>query len=238
MQFIRSRSVAGQATALAQAGAERARVAAETESHRLRDEGRQQGIAESRAQVEASERRAQEAERNAAEQIKRIQAEAELRLGVAAAALERATTNISVLERQIVAGAETEIVRLGLAVAAKILMREIETDPTWMRSMIASALSEVPDRRHVIVRCAPKDAAEIRSRLATVAAEVPGTERLQLEEDESLQPGSLVMAAGGTRLDASVAASWERVARQVIAIAPTPPLAMRDDGSIPPQVTP
>ncbi|MEK7411906.1 MAG: FliH/SctL family protein [Planctomycetota bacterium] len=237
MQFIRSRAVAGQATALAQAGAERARVAAETESRRLRDEGRLLGIAESRSQIEAAERRAQDAERNATEHIKRIQAEAEQRLGIASAALERAAANISIMERQIVAGAEAEIVRLGLAVAAKILMHQVETDPTWMRSMVAAALAEVPDRRHVVVRCAPKDAAEIRTRLATVAAEVPGTERLQLEADEALQPGSLVMAAGGTRLDASVATSWERVAHQIIAIAPTPPLAMRDDGTIP-QVTP
>lgn len=233
MQVIRSRIVAGQAAALAQAGAERMRIAALAEAEAHREEGRQAGRAEMQARVEAAERKAEEAARRADEGIARARAEAEERLGKAAAALERSLANLSTLERQMIQAAEGETVRLALAVASRILAREVAGDPAWMGTLLETALGEVPDRRRVAIRCAPRDAETIRGRLAETAAAVPGTERLEVEADPSLQPGALVLAAQGTRLDASVATSWERIARSLIAQVPVPPMAMRDDGTAP-----
>lgn len=231
MVLIRSRHVAGQAAALAMAEVERQRADAAAEAGRLHEEGRQAGLAEAAKRVEAAERRVAENERRAAEQIAQVRSEAEDRLGRAAAALERAIANIAGLERQLAEASEGESVRLALAVAARVLAREVTVDPAWMRDLLAAALAEIPDRRRVTVRCAPRDAAAIRERLAGTAGAVPGTERLELEEDAALAPGSLVLAAQGTRLDASVAASWERIAHSLLAQVPMPPLAITDDGS-------
>jgi flagellar biosynthesis/type III secretory pathway protein FliH len=231
--LIRSRSVAGQAAALAQAGAERTRLTIEEEAQRLRDEGYQAGVAASNKRVAEAERRATEAERRAAEQIERARLEAEQRLGLAATALERACDRLSGLERQVVAAAEAGIVSLGLAVAAKVLAREVTTDPAWMRALLSAALADVPDRRRIEIRCAPSDAAEIRRLLPEAAGSVPGCERIEINDDASLKAGSLILVANGTRLDASVAGSWERLAAKLIEATPTPPMAMRDDGSQP-----
>lgn len=231
--LIRSQSIAGQASTLAQASAERARRLAEEAAERLRAEGRAEAEKAAQARIAAAEAKAKAAEERAEARAKQAQAEADERLGLAAAALERTVARIEVLERQVVAAAEAEIVRLALAVAGRILAREVEVDPAWMRELLPAALADVPDRRQVAVRCAPRDAAAIRERLAAAAAAVPGSERLTLDEDPSLQPGSLLLVAGGTRLDASVPASWERVARAVLAAAPRPAGAMRDDGSVP-----
>jgi flagellar assembly protein FliH len=238
MQVIRSRIVAGQAAALAQAGTDRMHAAAVAEAARLREEGRQAGLAEAQARISAAERQAGEAGRRADEQIAKARADAEDRLGRVATALEHAIAGISGLEHQLVQNSEAELVRLALAVAARVLAREVDADPAWMRTLIESALAEVPDRRRVAVRCAPRDAAAIRERLAATAAAVPGTERLELEEDPALQPGALVLAAQGTRLDASVSTSWERIARALVSQVPRPPLAMRDDGTPPPERQP
>lgn len=238
MQLIRSRLVAGQAAALAQAGTERQQAAAVAEAARLREEGRQAGLAEAQARIGAAERQAADAAKRADEQIAKARTDAEERLGRVATALERALANLSGLERQLVQNSEAEMVRLALAIAARVLAHEVETDPAWMKTLIETALAEVPDRRRVAIRCAPRDAKTIRERLADTAAAVPGTERLELEEDAALQPGSLVLAAQGTRLDASVSTSWERIARALISQVPRPPLALRDDGSAPGEAVP
>jgi flagellar biosynthesis/type III secretory pathway protein FliH len=233
MAIIRSIPVAGQATTLAAASAERSRLAALEQTDRLRAEGRAEAERAWQPRVEAAERRAREAEARADERVKQAQAQLEDRLGRAAAALEAALRNLSALERQVVEAAEGEAVRLALAVSQRILAREVASDPAWMRDSLAAALAEVPDRRRVTVLCAPRDAAAIRERLAAATAAVPGTESLLLAEDPALQPGSLVLSAGGTRLDASVHASWERTAAALLAAVPRPPLAMRDDGGVP-----
>lgn len=231
--LIRSQSIAGQASTLAQASAERSRRLAEEAAERLRADGRAEAEKAAQARIAAAEARAKAAEERAEARIAQAKADAEARLGTVAAALERSLAGIAVLERQVVESAEAETVRLALAVANRILAREVEADPQWMRSLLASALADVPDRRQVTVRCAPRDAAAIRERLAATAAAVPGTERLALEEDPSLQNGSLVLVSGGTRLDASVHSSWERVARIMLEAVPRPAGAMTDAGAIP-----
>jgi flagellar assembly protein FliH len=231
--LIRSQTIAGQASTLAQASAERARRIAEEACERLRNEGRSEAERAAQARIAAAEARAKTAEEQADVRIAAIRAEAEQQLGTAAAALGRALDGLATLERQVIASAEAETVRLALAVANRVLAREVESDPQWMRGLLSAALSEVPDRRQVVIRCAPRDAGVIRDNLASTVAAVPGTERLHLEEDPALQPGSLVLVSGGTRLDASVASSWERVARSMLDAVPRPVNAMRDDGSIP-----
>lgn len=238
MVLIRSTAVPGQATSLAAASAERARLAALDQEERLRAEGREQAERAAQARIKAAEQRARDAEVRAEERVAAVQRAAEERLGTAAGALEQALANLAVLERQVIEAAEGETVRLALAIANRILAREVATDPAWMRELLAAALADVPDRRRVVVHCAPSDAVAIRERLAATAAAVPGTERLELAEDATLQPGSLVLSAGGTRLDASVHASWERTAAHLLAAAPRPQLAMREDGSPPPEAQP
>lgn len=231
--LIRSSTIAGQASTLAQASAERSRRLAEEACERLRAEGRSEAEKAAQSRIAAAEARAKAAEERAEAKVKQVRAEAEERLGAAAGALERAVARIEVLERQTIAAAEAETVRLALAIANRVLAREVEADPAWMRDLFAAALADVPDRRLVAVRCAPRDAAAIRERLAATAAAVPGTERLVLEEDPSLQPGCLLLVSGGTRLDASVSSSWERVARAMLDAVPRPANAMRDDGGVP-----
>lgn len=252
MAILRSLPVAGQASALAAASAERARQQQLAAEERLRAEGYARGradaeqaaaarIAEAEARIAEAERRAAEAEARAAaaearagEAEARAEAALHERFGRVVEALQRASERLEALEAQIVAAAEGEILRLALAVAQRILDHEVANDPAWMRDVLPAALATVADRRRIVIRCHPQDAAEIRARLPQLAQAAAGIEQLAIEDDPALARGSLVLAAGGTRLDASVHGCWERVAAQLIAAAPRPPLAMRDDGAVPP----
>jgi hypothetical protein len=151
MAIIRSSSAAGQASVLALASAERAHRLAEEASERLRTEGRDAAERAAQARIAAAEQRAREAETRAETRVAQVRAEAEERLGSTAAALARALANLAVLERQVVAEAEAETVRLALAIAGRVLARTVQTDPAWMHELFIAALAEVPDRRRVIV---------------------------------------------------------------------------------------
>lgn len=233
MVLIRSQPIAGQAANLVLARAERARLVAAEAAERLRQAGRAEAEAEAAQRIAAAEARAAQAEAEARRRCDEHQKSCEERLGRAAGALERALANLAVLESQVVEAAEGEIAHLALAIAAKVLAREVQTDPAWMRGILAEALRELPDRRRVTLRCSPTDAEAIRQRLTAAAAAAPGTEQLQVEADPALAPGSLILSAGGTRLDAGIHGSWERIAAAVIAAAPRPDGTMRDDGTLP-----
>jgi flagellar assembly protein FliH len=229
MALIRSQPVPGQAAALVQASAQRAERAVEERVREAHAAGHQAGLAEAQARIEAAERRAAEADKRAAERISTHQKQCEERLGKAAAALESAARKIAGLERQLCASAEAEIVRLALAVAARVLAREVEADPAWMRTLVQTALADLPDRRRVELRLSPRDAEAAKPLLAS-ASEATGTDRLDLVADPHIPDGSLVLNALGTRLDATVSSSWERVARTLLDAAPKPPLAMDAGG--------
>jgi flagellar assembly protein FliH len=232
MGIIRSQTCAGQASALAHASAERARALATEASERLRAEGRAEAERAAAVRIAAAERRAAEAEQRAEQRVAQAKADAQERLGRAAEGLERALASLSSLERRLIAESEAACLDLALAIAGRVLEREVASDRAWMRDLFRAALAESPDRRAVTVRCAPADAAALRD-LSPAAVAATATERLVVEDDPALAPGSLVIACGGTRIDASVASSWERIARAAFAAAQRPPLAMRDDGSEP-----
>ncbi|MCS6970289.1 MAG: FliH/SctL family protein [Planctomycetota bacterium] len=252
MAIVRSQAVAGQASALAAASAERARQLLSAAEQRLRAEGYAAGradaeraaaarlaeaeariaalaaaLAEAEARIAAAERRAQEAEA-------RAEAALHERFGRTVDALQTALARLGALEAQLVAAAEAQIVELALAIAQRVLEHELAVDPAWMRDLLAAALAEIADRREIVVRCHPDDAAQIEARLPSAIQAAPGIEQLRVAPDPKLARGSLLLVAGGTRLDASVPASWERAAARLRALAPQPPLAMREDGSAPP----
>lgn len=241
MALIRSRpAVAGQAAALVAATVRpnAAVVAAAAEWQARIDairetafaEGHQKGVKESQAKVADAERRANDAkikaEADANAKVASAAAAMEAKYAAALSALHAGIAKLEPLEKHLVAEAETELVRLALAVAAKILHRTVETEPEWMTSLLASALREVPDRRGVAVRMHPEDAAVARERQETIASNIPGLERLTIQDDPSLGRGACMLASQGTRLDAGVATSWERVATALLseaAVEPPPP---------------
>jgi flagellar biosynthesis/type III secretory pathway protein FliH len=221
MTILRSRAVAGQAVALANAGVDRALKEWEDRVALAREAGRQQGLAEAAAQVAEAERRAAQAEAAAAARMADRQAEFLARFEPVLASLGGATRQLGQLEKQLVQESEAEIVRLALAVAAAVLRCTVERDPAWMTSLARHAISEVPDRRALVVRMHPVDAAALSARMAEVTARIPGLEGVEVLGDASLAHGSCIVQSQGTRLDAGIPSCWERLAQRLLDAAPS-----------------
>lgn len=189
-----------------------------------RQEGRGLGLKDAEVRIQAAEARAQQAEQTAQAGITKAKADAEAQLGGAIAALNKATAALPALHRQLVQEAEADSVRLACALAARILGRAVAEDPAWMAGVIAQALTQVPDRRAVAVRLHPSDAAAAREQIAAIGAAAPGVEGLQLIEDAALVRGACVIASQGTRLDAGIPASFDRLAAELFSMVPKPSL--------------
>ena len=194
--------------------------------------GRAAGIAESQARVLAAEAVATAAQNKADELEQHLRADYEERLGHAIAALAAGTTQLDRLEAQLVREAEADVARLALLIAARLLRREIDDDPTWMEGVLADALSRVPDKRGIAVRMHPLDAEVASERKRFILEQTPGIERVEFFGDDSLPRGACIIASQGTRLDASLPTSWERLARDIL-MDPPEPLAIRVDTALP-----
>ncbi len=178
------------------------------------------------AAVWDADRRVREALAEAEAEARRIVAEAEAERGRvvadateagrwegqarAAAVLARAG-----LERdRILAEAEREVVAVALAVARKVLGRELRAGGEAVVDLAATALAEARTRREVVLRVSPADATSIRAsegRLAALLAQAP----LQVREDASLAPGDAVVDTEAGRIDARVETQLAALARAI-----------------------
>jgi flagellar biosynthesis/type III secretory pathway protein FliH len=123
-----------------------------------------------------------------------------------------ATLAAAAAERdRLLGGSEREVVDLALAIARKVLARELAV-PGAVASLAATAVAEARARREVVLRIAPEDAPEVRAAGSPLAT-VLGT--LQVREDPSLRRGEVVVETEAGRIDARVEAQLEVLARAI-----------------------
>jgi flagellar assembly protein FliH len=117
--------------------------------------------------------------------------------------------------------AEAQVVRLALAVAATVLRRTVEHDPDWLNTVVRHALMQIPDRRSIAIRMHPADAVGLHERMRELTARISGLENIDVIDDVALPRGSCILQSRGTRLDASLPGCWERLASELIDLAPS-----------------
>ena len=122
------------------------------------------------------------------------QVEAELqRLG-------RTVADMAGLRHLIRREAEEELVRLALAIARRVLHRELTVDPEAVTGLVKAALGKIEIRDTYRVRTHPAHAAAVSRCLAEIGA----PQKIEVFGDSSLELGSAVFETGRGSLDASV----------------------------------
>jgi flagellar biosynthesis/type III secretory pathway protein FliH len=165
--------------------------------------------------VAAAEAEARRLVAEARAESARIQAEAAARgeadgRARAAAALARGAAGRDGLLRD----AEREVVQIALAVARKLLGRELSTSAAAVVQMARAALAEARERREVVLRVSPADGAAVRAAEGTLAATLVRAP-LVIREDPAVPPGGAVVETERGRVDASVETQLAAVARAV-----------------------
>lgn len=96
--------------------------------------------------------------------------------------------------------AEMDIVKLGLAIAQRILRRELTTDPETIHGLVHAALHKIQNRDILKIRVYPAGAEALKASLARAGA----APAIQIVPDPKLKTGDLLFETSIGDLDASV----------------------------------
>jgi flagellar assembly protein FliH len=105
--------------------------------------------------------------------------------------------------------AEADMVELALAIARRILRRELAVDPEALRGIARAALERLQPRDLCRVRMHPSDAAALSSCLQEAAAGA----RVEIVSDASRAPGTLIFETDRGNMDASLESQLGEIER-------------------------
>lgn len=103
---------------------------------------------------------------------------------------------------------EADLVSLAIAIARRILRREIAIDPDAVQGLVKAALEKVQARDICKLRVHPDHLSLIRKHVEAV-----GASRADLTADSSLQPGDLIIETQRGDLDASIETQLREIER-------------------------
>ncbi len=123
--------------------------------------------------------------------------------------LARSIEELSGLRPRYRREAEQDVVALALAVARRILHRELTVAPEALLGLVKAALDKLEAREVHQARVSRADAAMVRKFFEQMGA----PQRVEIIPDASLPPGSLLLESGRGTLDASVDSQLAEIER-------------------------
>jgi flagellar assembly protein FliH len=138
--------------------------------------------------------------------------EAQERYGAAVTRFAEAAAGLSSLRPQLRHDAEADVVKLAIAIARRVLHRELGADPEAMLGLVKASLEKLDNREVDRVRVNPEDAEAVRG----AAARLRPTARLEVVPDGRLQRGAAVFETARGAMDASVETQLEEIERGLI----------------------
>lgn len=123
--------------------------------------------------------------------------------------LSRAIEEAAGYKARLRAQAERELVELALAIARRIVRRELHVDAEAVLGLAKAALEKASLREVAAVRLHPAHAAPVRAHLARIGA----PQSIEVQEDPSLEPGAVVVETSRGIIDASLQSQLEEIGR-------------------------
>jgi flagellar assembly protein FliH len=127
----------------------------------------------------------------------------------AAAALLRAAEELAGERCRVRREAEEDVVKLAVAIARRILHREMHVDPEALLGVVKAALQKLEARQIERLRVHPTDAGVLREQLARLGL----PEKIQIVPDPGLNRGAAVFETQRGNLDASIEVQLQEIQR-------------------------
>ncbi len=127
------------------------------------------------------------------------------------AALQRLARSIEEtagLRAALRAEAESDLVQMAVAIARRILRREIGTDPDALRGLVAAALQKVQIQEVNRAKVHPSQAAFLAKCLQAASAS-----KVEVVAEPTLEPGALIFETSRGNLDASIDSQLREIER-------------------------
>lgn len=130
--------------------------------------------------------------------------------------LAQLLTTFENLKKELVANNESHLVQLCFNMASRLAGTQLQQDPSGLVNIIRSAVELAQNDEHVKVHLAPTQLEFIESMKKQTGREFEFLKRLQLEPDESVNPGGCVVETNYGEVDARIeqrmSKLWETLA--------------------------
>ena len=126
--------------------------------------------------------------------------------------LARSIEEIAGLRQKLRREAESDMIRLSLAIARRILHREVSVDPEAMHGLVLGALEKLQGQEIARLRVHPSHVAPVTACLRQAA---PGSV-IEVLPDPSRQPGAAFFETAHGDLDASVDSQLQEIERGLV----------------------
>jgi len=123
--------------------------------------------------------------------------------------LAQTLRELAQMKRKIRNEAEQELVKLSLAIARRILYRELSTDPDSIHGIVHAALQKLQNREIIRVRVYPAAAAAVR----TAFERMTNSAAIEIVADAALETGAILFETALGDLDASVETQLQEIQR-------------------------
>lgn len=143
------------------------------------------------------------------EGLRQAKAEDSAEISAAADRLAHHLKEVQVLKNRIRNEAEAELVRLALAIARRVLNRELTVDPDSIQGIAHAALQKLQQRELVRIRVHASGVASIKSAIERCGL----SGAADVSSDPSMGVGDLVLETARGELDASVDTQLREIAR-------------------------
>jgi len=138
--------------------------------------------------------------------------QANKRLEPALAKFAQSLQDLATVRKRHLLESEEDAVRLAVAVAHKVLHRELSVDPEALLGIVKAAFERVDARDVHRVRLHPEDLPALQRHLAAVGM----PRRIELAPDASLERGSVIVETNRGSLDASVSSQLKEIERGLV----------------------
>jgi flagellar assembly protein FliH len=116
------------------------------------------------------------------------------------------------VRNEMIRNTEKQMVQLSLAVARRVLHRELSIDATALLTMMRVALERVSDAAHVTVRLNPADHQNVLAALA----DAPANDQVTMTADTRVPRGGCKVESEYGDIDAGVDAQLQEIARALL----------------------
>jgi flagellar assembly protein FliH len=123
--------------------------------------------------------------------------------------LAQTLRELAELKRKMRNEAEQELVKLSLAIARRILYRELTTDPDSIHGIVHAALQKLQNREIVRVRVYPAAATAVRAAFERMTSSAA----VEIVADTGLETGAILFETALGDLDASVETQLQEIQR-------------------------
>ena len=118
--------------------------------------------------------------------------------------IQQAVKRLTAVREEIYQQIETEVVELALAIARKVICREISTDRETVAFVAREALAKVDDPGKIKIKMNPADLKFINETKYQLSNLIDGVSSVTLEAEESIQSGGCVIETDLGEIDARI----------------------------------